>query len=362
MFKYLFIVLFLISFFYSAQVTTEGNLEVKTEKKGKTWDTLKYRKFERVLIVGIFQQFRNFSNTFDQSLVKDSLGLSKHVYVAESQLIGGVVLNYDKFSVSFGTKTQPQQFSTGKGNTKTFNIGLNVGDNRWVLENYYRRFTGFYNKNTPNFDTTFKQTGNYYLQPNLKSSLLMNRFMYFTNYKKFSYKSGFGCNYRQLKSAASWILGSSFNVYTLTNDSSIFPIKSRQFFNSYSTLKGFQSVNFGINGGAAGTLVLFKALFINGYFTLGPEQQWRSYNLGNEYRNLSYVSWSGTSRFSMGVNLRRFYFLFSNTNDYNLFNSGKLLSFKSESLTQNLTFGWRFHTKTLDFYKKFMASKIYSYL
>ena len=33
MFKYLFIVLFLISFFYNAQVTTEGNLEVKTEKK-----------------------------------------------------------------------------------------------------------------------------------------------------------------------------------------------------------------------------------------------------------------------------------------------------------------------------------------
>ena len=362
MLKYFFIALFLHAVFAKSQNTNNNNVELKLEKKNKTWDTLKYCKFERVLIVGLYQQFRNFNNDFEQLMTKDSAGISKHNYSAESKLIGGIVLNYDKFQVSFGTRAQPQEFSTGKGTTKTFNIGLNVGDNRWVSENYYRRFTGFYDKNTLKYDTTFKQTGNYYVQPNLKSSLLMNRFMYFTNYKKFSYKSGFGCNYRQLKSAFTWILGASFNVYTLNNDSSFFPLKTRAFYNEYANLKGFQSVNLGVNGGVAGTLVIYKAFFIGGYFTVGPEQQWRNYNLGSTNLNLSYISWSGTGRFSTGLNLKKFYFIFATSSDYNLYNGTNTLSLLSTSITQNVTLGWRFHTKTPKFYQKFMGTKVYSYL
>jgi hypothetical protein len=357
--KFLFIFFILIAISVSSQTNTDSDLVI--EKKARNWDTLKYHKFERVLIVGLFQQYRDFSNTFEQSINKDVLGISKTVYMAESQLIGGVVFNYDKFSLSFGTKTQPQQFSNGKGNTKTFNIGFNVGDNRWVSENYYRTFKGFYNKNTANFDSTFKSTGNYYLQPNLTSSLFMSRFMYFSNYEKFSFKSGFGCNYRQLKSAASWILGGSFNVYTLYNDSSIFPIQARPLFNDYANFKGFHSINLSANFGAAGTLVLFKGLFISGYFTVGPEQQWRTYDLGGAPRKLSYVSWSGTGRVAMGLNLKRFYMLVSNTNDYNLYNSTNIFSFKSESITQNFTFGVRIHAHTPKFYHKIMKTKFYSF-
>lgn len=354
------ICLFLTLGCYAQGWFKQDTSNLKKINKRIVWDTLKYRKYERVLIVGLFQQFRNFSNTFEQLMNADSVGVSTHVYAAESKLIGGIVLNYDKFSLTFGTKTQPQQFSSGKGNTKTFSIGFNFGDNRWVSENYYRRFTGFYDKNTQKYDTAFKRTGNYYLQPNLTSSLLMSRFMYFSHYDRFSFKSGFGCNYRQLRSAATWIIGGSFNVYTLKNDSSIFPIQSRQLYNDYGSLKGFQSVNIAGNFGAAATLVLFKAWFISGYFTLGPEQQWRSYNLGGNYRNLSYISWSGTSRFSMGLNMKRFYLLVSNSTDYNLFNSKKIMSFKSEAFAQNFTFGWRFHAKTPTFYQKFMKMKIYS--
>jgi len=139
----------------------------------------------------------------------------------------------------------------------------------------------------------------------------------------------------------------------------VFPIQARPLFNDYADLKGFTSYNLSLNVGAAGTLVLFKAWFISGYFTVGPEQQWRNYDLGGNNRSLSYVSWSGTGRFSFGLNMRKFYLLFSNTNDYNLFNSNKIISFKSESITQNFTFGWRFHIGTPDFYKKFQKTKFY---
>ncbi|MCE3227665.1 MAG: hypothetical protein K0S32_2216 [Bacteroidetes bacterium] len=357
------IVFILFTALSRGQTRTDSTTAVAdtTAKKGpvRNWDTTRYQKFDYVLIVGIYQQYRNFSNEFKQLINKDTLGLSSHVYVAESQLNSGIVFNYDKFQISFGTRSSPQSESAKKGYTKTFNIGFNFGDNRWVSESYYRRFTGFYNSSTGNFDTTFKKTGDYYLLPNLKSSLFSSRAMYFTNFEKFSYKSGFGCNYRQLKSAFTWIIGASFNVYTLKSDSSVIPMKARPLFNDYGGLKGFQSTNIGMNFGAAGTLVLFKAWFASAYFTLGPEQQWRHYDLGNSSRHLSYISWSGTGRLSFGLNLKRCYILGSYSNDYNLYSSPKIIDFRSNSITGNFTFGWRFHTGTPKFYQKFQQTKVY---
>ncbi|MGZ5019929.1 MAG: DUF4421 family protein, partial [Chthoniobacterales bacterium] len=105
---------------------------------------------------------------------------------------------------------------------------------------------------------------------------------------KRSTRSSRSVRYRQLKSAATWIVGGSFNVYNFNNDSALIDPKSRPLFDDYGQIKGFRSVNFAFNVGAAATIVLFKAWFIGGYFTLGPEQQWRSYNLSDHYRNISY--------------------------------------------------------------------------
>jgi hypothetical protein len=194
----------------------------------------------------------------------------------------------------------------------------------------------------------------------MTSSLFLTRFQYFTNYKKYSYKSAFGCNYRQLKSSATWILGGSFNVYSLLNDSSLIPIQARHLYNDYGNMRGFQSVNLGVNAGAAANIVLFKAWFVAGHFTVGPEQQWRNYNLTTSNRKLSYVNWSGNVMFSFGLNLKRFYFLGNFTNDYAVFSSPKIMDFNVHSITGGVVLGWRFQYKTPGFYKKFQTSKIYS--
>jgi hypothetical protein len=334
--------------------------EIETAK----WDTTYYHKYDYVFIVGIFQSHRDFSNEFAQEINKDKAGndtanLSNHLYYAESNLVTGFVFNYDKFQLSFGTRSEPPKQNQGKGYTKTFNLGFNFGDNRWVSENYYRRFEGFYDKNTPFYDTAFKRTGQYYLLPHLTSSLFMTRLMYFQNHEQFSFKSGFGCNYRQMKSAATWILGGSYNAYHLRNDSSIFPVLARPIYNDYGGLKGFSSYNFGVNVGLAGTLVLFKAWFISGYFTLGPEQQWRSYDLAGVHRDISYISFSGTFRASFGINMKHFYMLISTANDYNLYNSPKIVNFKSNAISQNFTIGLRFHTGMPPWYRKFQETKFY---
>jgi hypothetical protein len=352
--RYFLILFTLFSFVLAAQTTVETG--AKIEKKGRNWDTTKYQKFERVLIIGLFQQYRTFNNEFNL-VPRDSV--SQHVYSAESNLTGGFVFSFDKFQFSLATRNNPSSEGEGKGYTKMFNLGLNVGDNRWVSETYFRKFKGFYDKNVSAYDSVNKIT-KYYIQPNMVNRMLMQRFMYFTNYKKYSFKSGFGCNYRQLRSAATFILGGSFSIFDLQNDSAILPMKARAVYGDYGNMDGFTTVNLGVNGGFAATIVLWRAIFISAHFTLGPESQWRNYYLGDINRKLTYISFSGTGRGSLGINLKKFYMLFSVTNDYNLYNQRKARTFSSNSLTNNVTLGWRFHCRTPKFYQSFMKTKLYN--
>ncbi len=333
---------------------------IKAKKSRFYWDTTKYEKYDRVIIVGLFQAYRNFSNEFSQFMNADTLGTSAHNYQAESNLISGISVCFDKFSFAFSTRSNPPEGNSLKGGTKHFNLGFNISNNRYIVETYYRRFVGFYDKLHPVYsDSTKKTLQSYNLQPNLLSALFNARYMFFTNHQRFSYKSGFGCNYRQKRSAGTWILGSGLNVYNLHNDSSFFSMESRPFYNDYGSLNGFRSIGIGAQVGAAATIVLFKAWFVSGYFTAGPEHQWRTYSFSGVNKNISYFSWSGTARLSAGLNLKRLYFLFSYSNDYAWYDNS-FIKFRSNSITGNVAIGWRFNVKIPKFYQNFMNSKIYS--
>lgn len=335
---------------------------IKAKKSRFYWDTTKYEKYDRVIIVGVFQSYRNFSNEMSQLITPDSASISSHNYQAESNLISGLSFCFDKFSFSLSTRSKPPEGASVKGNTKHWNFGFNIANNRYVIENYYRRFVGFYDKNHPNYtDTTKKVIDNYNVQPRLLSALFSTRFMFFNKHSRFSYKSGFGSNYRQKRSAGSWIFGGSFNVYNLKNDSSFFSPLSRPYYKEYGALQGFRSVGIGAHVGAAATIVLFKAWFVTGYFTLGPEQQWRTYNFNTFNKNQATLSWSGTGRIAAGLNLRRFYALVSFSNDYALYDNASI-RFRTNSITGNFNLGWRFNVKIAKFYQKFMESKLYKYL
>ena len=76
--KCIFILLFFTATYLKSQ--SDNNNELKIEGKPAKWDTLKYHKFSRAIIVGLFQQFRNFNNTFEQNIIKDSTGISSCTY------------------------------------------------------------------------------------------------------------------------------------------------------------------------------------------------------------------------------------------------------------------------------------------
>jgi hypothetical protein len=330
-------------------------------QKKAVWDTTKYHKFRSNLIIGFFQTYRNFNNEFQQFKTTDTGGISKNNYFAESRLIAGIELTYDKFSLAVGFKSTPQKNSSGKGNTKTFNANFNFGGNTWLLENSLRYFKGFYDANTSKYDSTFSETGNYYYQPNFTNTLFRSKFLYFTNHRRFSFQSGYLCNYRQLKTAATWIFSGNINYNYLHNDSSFFPIATRSYYNNYGDMNGLKVLGISVNAGASANIVLWRALFANIMFIVGPEHQWRKYSYTNSSAHLFYFSISGDLRFSIGLNFKRWYFLSYSTNDFAVYNSS-FVGITNKSISGGFILGYRLNSKVPEFYKRFQKTKFYSSL
>ncbi len=325
------------------------------------FDTTRCQKFNSSIIIGLFQTYRNLNNNFTQGIYPDSAGVSKDDYFAESKLITGIEVNYDKFSFGLALSSKPQDGSSGKGYTKAVGANFNFGGNKWQLENTYRSFKGFYDRNTAAYDTNFKQTGQYNYQPNYLNTLGRTKFMYFTNHRRYSFKSAYSCNYRQLKSSASWIFSANSHYNLIRNDSSFFAPVSQAFYGDYAKMNRLSVYAISMNAGAAVNIVFWRAFFAHAMFIVGPEQQWRTYSyLDGPNTKLSYLSLSGDLRFSIGLNFKRFYFLIFSRNDFALYNSS-FVNLTGRSIGGGYILGWRFNTKTPELYKKFQATKLYSY-
>jgi hypothetical protein len=338
--------------------STELTVEKRAGRKVSSWDTTRYQKFRSNLIVGLFQTYRNFNNQFKTVKSTDSNAVMQNYY-AESDLVTGVELNYDKFSLSLGLRSKPQKNSEGKGNTKTASVNFNFGGNTWFVENSFRSFTGFYDASTPLYDSSFRETGTYKYLPNFTNLLFRSKFLFFTNHKRYSFRSNYVCNYRQLKTGGSWIMSANTNFNYLHNDSSFFPAETRDTYRDHATMRGLRVFGISANGGGAFTLVLWRAFFAHVMFILGPEQQWRSYEyLDKPTKNLSYLSVSGDIRGSIGLNFKRAYVLWTTINDFVLYDSS-FMALQNKSLTGSFIFGWRFNSRTPEFYKKIQKTKLY---
>ncbi|MDI1356213.1 MAG: DUF4421 family protein [bacterium] len=323
-----------------------------------SWDTTRYQKFKSNLIIGVFQSYYDFNNEINQKSVPDPDGFSHHHYKAESNLITGVALTYDKFSLSLGLQSKPQDGSAGKGVSTTFAANFNIGANRWFIENSIRYFKGFYDDNTPNLDTSFKKTGVYHFEPGFSNTLVRSKFMYFTNHRRYSFRANSSCNYRQRRSAATWILSANTNYNFIHNDSSLFRGSDLSYYGDYSQLMGLSSFGLSLNAGAAVTFVIWRSVFISSMFIIGPEQQWRKYLYPDRTTNLSYLSVSSDFRIAFGMNLKRFYFISYACRDVVFYNSS-FLQLTNRSISGGLIMGWRFNSHVPGFYKKFQTTKLY---
>lgn len=335
------------------------SLGVYAQKKQFTCDSNYYVRYKDKFIVAIFQSYRSYGMDLSQQITKDSLKQSNVNYLAESNLISGIEINYDKFNFSIGFKNPTGQVKQ-KGDTKFRNIGLNFGGDRWILENSYRSYKGFYNKNTVSYDTSFKRTGIYDQYPNINSESYKTKFLFFTNSNKFSFKSGYSCICHQLKSAFSFVLSANIYYNRVNSDSSFFPLPVREYYGSQKSLNGLNVFAFSVYGGASANLVLWKSFFMNLTLIIGPEEQWRKYHYSDAppSKTIFYTSISGDFRASIGLNFKHFFVLLNGSSDFSWYNASQV-SYLSKYGAVNFLIGARIPNKTPKFYKKFQENKWY---
>lgn len=363
MFKKLFIFFILFAGISVAQ-KTEKPITKEKARRQRLPDSLYYSKYNSSIIVGYYGSTKGYNMELGHFLSKDTsvLRKSKLNYIAESNWVDGIELSYDKISLSFGYKSTPPKDKAKKGESKFLNFGFNIGGNKWIIEGSYRTYQGFYEKNTVNYDTSFRTRGVYFNQPSLRSTLHKLKFMYFTNHKRFAFKSCYSSSYRQIKSSFTWIITANAYYNTLKSDSSIIPMPVRNYYGDQGGLKGLNVFGFSVYGGASLNLVIWKHLLINVTCLLGPEDQFRTYRYDSlRTRDLNYVNFSGDVRGAIGLNYRKFYTFVSATGDITPYKSGQM-ELKSTYYSVNFTMGFRVHTGYPKFYQKLQRTKLYQLL
>jgi hypothetical protein len=299
----------------------------------------------------------------DQGITKDSLAQSTIKYFGQSNSVLGLEFNYDKINFSFGIKSSPQPNASKTGNTDYFSLGTNIGGNKWILEAGYKRFYGLYDQNTGAYDKkNFDSTGVYHQFPHLAATSFKMKFMYFANHKRFAFKAGYSCAYRQLRSSISPIITANWYYNAFKSDTSLIPPQIASYYDTHADLKEFNVGGVSVYGGLAANIVLWRSVFWNLTLLLGPEQQWRTYRyINNTYNNntTSYLGFSSDFRTAFGLNYKYCFFMFQGKYDQVTYGKPANLRFHSTFFSWNFTMGFRFRVKPPKLYQRFQKTKLY---
>jgi hypothetical protein len=341
------------------QIKEAVDSAVPIKHKPLKWDTNYYKKYSERFIVAIYQSARHYDIQMDPRSPLDS-GKANQDYYADANKVTGIEIDFDKLSVSFGFRSVPPENVALKGKTTYTNFGLSVGGNKWFLEGSYRKFKGFYDINTAKYDTSYKAGSPYYQNPSMVNESVKAKFFYFTNNKKFAYKSSYTCVYRQMRSSASWVLTSNIYYNSLRTDSGFVSPLVKQYYDAYANLKGMRMLGVSAGGGFSFNIVLWKAIFFNLTGIANLEEQWRKNDwLDRADNNVNYITASFDVRASLGINNKNFFLTVSSLNDMNVYNSGKLF-LNSTFYSGNFTIGYRFRVKYPSWYKRIQATRIYN--
>lgn len=243
-------------------------------------DTNYYKKYNNRLIVTFYSTQRYYEIGFKQKYFSDSLAKTSINFKSTAPETFGFGLAYDKLSIAYDYRTvQPDDNTLFKtGYNKVNSLSFNFGGNHWMLENSWRRFRGFYDDNTNQNFAGYDTTKPYFQNPSMQSSTLRSKFIIFSNYNRFAYKSAYGNMYRQLKSAATLLVAGNIYHQKLTSDTAFVPFYLREFYGDIAHINKVNTTGISTCAGFAFNLVIFKRIFFNMTLAFGPDFQWRTAN------------------------------------------------------------------------------------
>jgi hypothetical protein len=334
---------------------------IHPQKSTAQQDTNYYRKYDNRLIVSFYSTQRYYEVGFKQKYFSDSLAKTSINFKSTAPETFGFGLAYDKVSIAYDYRTvEPDDNTLFKtGYNKVNSLSFNFGGNRWMLENSWRRFRGFYDSNTVENYAAYDTTKPYFQNPSMQSSTLRSKLIVFSNYKRFAYKSAYGNMYRQLKSAATVLVAANVYHQKLTADTAFVPFYLREFYGDVAHLNRVNTTGLSTCAGFAFNLVIFKRIFFNITLAFGPDFQWRTSNTFDGKNSKSmYTTFSADSRFAIGFNNRNVFITFYSANDINELKSN-FWEIKQKYFSGGVNIGYRFKMKEYKPIKKMKEQKIY---
>ncbi len=325
-------------------------------------DTNYVKNYKNKLVIGLWQSERRFEILIDQKFTQDSVSSAIN-YIANSNQVSGISLDYDIIGLAFGYRSLPGG-NKRTGSTDYLDLGLNVNTRRFRLENSFKRYTGFYDKNSANYIDPFTDSTNYYQDPSMNLRVIKSKLLYTFNKRKFALSAAYANTKRQIKSSGSWLLVGNFYALNLYSDSSIIPLALRPKYGL--TWDGLNRMNvYAYSAGAGGTytLVFLKRFYLNVLLSVGLESQSRHFYTAPENAHIKYWKvWSAADwRSSIGYNGRKFFMRVSSIYDLNNYESSAL-KFEMKFIAASFDFGYRFNFKAPKPYRKFQETKLYKML
>ncbi len=325
-------------------------------------DTNYVKSYKDKLIVGLWQSERRFEIVIDQKFGHDSTSSAIN-YVANSNKVSGVSLDFDIIGLAFGYRSLPGG-NKRTGSTDYLDLGLNINTRSIRLENSFKRYTGFYDLNSPDYILPFTDSTNYFQNPSLNLRVVKTKLIYTFNKKKFALSAAYANVKRQVKSKGSWLLIGNFYSLNFYSDSSIIPTPLQPKYGVvWDGLNRMNVYAYSAGFGGTYTLIIAQNFYFNILGTFGLERQYRHYYTQPENVHFAYwKTWSASDwRASFGYNGKRFFMRLSTIYDINNYESEDM-KFDMRFIAGSFDFGYRFNLKAPKPYQKFRETKIYKML
>lgn len=318
-----------------------------------------YIRYPDHLQINLFQSQKKYQIILSpRGLDKNKDGKSLiHNYIAQANTTSGFDLAFDKISFSLTFKSVSQDERT-RGRTAYFNFSNSFGSQRYIVESSFRRYKSFFDDNSPNYNELYTPPAPYFINKGLRAVSFKSRMMFFSNHERFSFRSSYAMNHRQLKSAASFLMiaGAQYNNWKAET---FFADDTKPYFPDINKLK--KITTYSVLGGIGGSanIIFLKRLFFNITAILSPEVQIRNFmEEGDKYNLHAALSASVDTRMALGINTRHFVYSISSTTDWGLYNN-RYFDLANVYLTANANIGFRLNLERIELVNRLKSNKYY---
>ncbi len=298
------------------------------------------------------------NSSLNLSLSPRSNGLTKFSkliwYRPSVQNTIGIGLGFKDLALHFNFKLrQNATIEARQGNSKYSDLQIHSYGKKLGYDIYYQTYKGYYIENLDNFVNGLFSGNQLQQRDDLRLKNFSTNVFYVFNPQKFSYRSAFVLDEKQLRSGGSFILTGSLGYFQVSADSSIVPSNTDIAFHSKAHFNQVDFYTLAVTPGYAHNFVFPKGF----YFSVGVSGLiGLQYHEGHaeEYANKGFHYFlKGIFKSSLGYNVEKWVAGISLTTDIQGMNT-EFVQFRTNNLNISLFLARRIRVKWMKGKKSFL--------